>query len=277
MPPKKANKRGAPSPLSDGSPTYPPILSLAATMTGNAQLHAKLDFLCEKIQKVDDISEKIDALESTIQKLAAENVELRKQVEAKDKIIDQLNEKVNKLDQAARSTSLRILGLSVTSLTPAAEIPAIVFKEILLPCFEAAKQSGDVPPDSRISMMYAISNCFSIPAKKGSTSCPVIVKLNTDFIRGLVFKHKKTALPTMADPSSNRMRPVFSIFEDLSPSNYQHFRTIVEDYRVKTAWSYSGQIRFKLHTGETVYKVTSLSDSVETITKAKVSSAAVDT
>ncbi len=86
-------------------------------MQDNAQLHAKLDFLCEKIQKVDDISEKIDGLENSIQKLAAENIELRKQVEAKDKVIEQLNEKVNKLDQAARSTSLRILGLPVTSLT----------------------------------------------------------------------------------------------------------------------------------------------------------------
>jgi hypothetical protein len=126
-------------------------------------------------------------------------------------------------------------------------------------------------------MMYAISNCFSIPAKKGSSSCPVIVKLNTDFIRGLVFKHKKTALPTMADPSSSRIRPVFSIFEELSPTNYQHFCTIVEDYRVKTAWSYTGQIRFKLHTGDTVFKVTCLSDSVDSITKAKVSGAAANT
>ncbi len=255
-------------------PPPPPILSLAATMQDNAQLHAKLDSLCEKIQKLDDISEKIDGLENSIQKLAAENIELRKQVEAKDKVIEQLNEKVNKLDQAARSTSLRILGLPVTSLTPAAEIPAIVFKEILLPCFEAAKQGGDIPPDSRISMLYAIANCFSIPAKKGSPSCPVIIKLNTEFIRGLVFKYKKTALPTMADPSSNKIRPMYSIFKDLSPGNYAHFRTFVEDYRVKTAWSYSGQIRFKLHSGETVFKVSSLSDTVDSITKTKASGAA---
>ena len=166
MPAKKANKRCAPSPLSDGSPTSPPILSITAKMTDSAQLHAKLDFLCEKIQKVDDISEKIDGLENTIQKLAAENIELRKQVEAKDKVIEQLNEKVNKLEQAARSTSLRILGLPVTSLPPAAEIPAIVFKEILLPCFEAAKQSGDVPPDSRISIVPLTSACSTCQREK---------------------------------------------------------------------------------------------------------------
>jgi hypothetical protein len=53
--------------------------------------------------------------------------------------------------------------------------------------------------------------------------------------------------------------------------------SIHEDYRVKTAWSYSGQIRFKLHTGESVFKVTSLSDTVDSITKAKVSSVAMDT
>jgi hypothetical protein len=85
MPAKKANKRAAASPLSEGSPSSPPILSLSATMADNAQLHAKLDFLCEKIKKVDEISGKIDGLENSIQKLVAENIELKKQLDAKDR------------------------------------------------------------------------------------------------------------------------------------------------------------------------------------------------
>jgi len=263
--PAKKSKRGASSPLLEHSPTTPPARIIP--MDDVAQLHAKLDFLCTKIEKIDGLESKIDALESTIQKLVCENEDLRKQVASRDEVIEQLTEKANKLDQASRSTSLRILGLPITTSTPAAEIPGIVHREILAPIFEAAKINGDAPPDVRISPFFAISNCFAIPAKKNAASCSVIVKLSSESLRNLVFKYKKANLPTVTDPSTNRVRPAYSIFEDLSPANFTHFRAIADDYRVKSAWSYNGQIRFKLHEGETVYKATSLASTVDSIVK----------
>ncbi len=51
---------------------------------------------------------------------------------------------VNKLDQAASATSFRILELPAASSTLASALPEIVFKEIILPCLEAAGAKGEI-------------------------------------------------------------------------------------------------------------------------------------
>jgi predicted RNase H-like nuclease (RuvC/YqgF family) len=81
-----------------------------------AKLHAKLDSIGSQLTK-------IDVIEQTMNTLVVENAALREEVRNKDKIIDELNEKVNRLDQSIRSNSLRIHGLPVNSNTPATEIP----------------------------------------------------------------------------------------------------------------------------------------------------------
>jgi hypothetical protein len=90
----------------------------------------------------------------------------------------------------------------------------------------------------------------------------VIVKFFSEFIRGLVFKHKRAALPSTTDLSTNRVLPKYSIFEDLTAANHSLLRTFADDPRprVKSAWSFGGQVRFKPHHEDKIYKVTSLLD-----------------
>jgi hypothetical protein len=116
-------------------------------------------------------------------------------------------------------------------------------------------------------MHFTLSHAFTIPSKKNSSSCPVIVKFYSEFIRSLIFKHKRDALPTTTDLPSNRIRPKFSIYEDLTSSNHALLRSFADDPRVKSAWSFSGQIRFKTHTSDTVYKTSSLSDTFDMLVK----------
>ncbi len=101
-----------------------------------AKLHAKLDSIGSQLTK-------IDVIEQTMNTLVVENAALREEVRNKDKIIDELNEKVNRLDQSTRSNSLRIHGLPVTSNTPATEIPYI--KEFII------KMEGNTAEFSDIS------------------------------------------------------------------------------------------------------------------------------
>ncbi len=49
-----------------------------------------------------------------------------------------------------------------------------------------------------------------------------------------------------------------------------------DDPRVKSAWSFSGQIRFKTHTSDTVYKTSSLSDTFDKLVKPPASNSARD-
>jgi hypothetical protein len=260
MPPKR-NKRELPSP--SDSISSPPSLNLPtlnlAMEASLAALHAKFDQFSTQIAK-------IDVLEQTISKLVKENTSFREEITKKDAIIEQLSDKVNRLDQSLRSNSLRIHGLPIDSNTPAAEVPNIVFKEIILPIFETAKQQHDLPPSYEPVLHHTLVSAFSIPSKKNSNSCPVIVKFYSEFLRSLVFKHKRAALPTTNDLTTHRVRPRFSIYEDLTAANHTLLRSFADDPRVKSAWSYGGQVRFKTHDDST-YKASSLSDTFDKLVK----------
>jgi hypothetical protein len=225
-----------------------------------ASLHAKFDSFGSQLAK-------IDVLEHTISTLVQENIACREEMRKKDVVVEQLSEKVNHLDQSLRANSLRIHGLPVSNTTPPAEVFNIVYKEIILPIFAAAKQCGDLPGDTAPPLHATITNAFTIPAKKNSSSPPVVVKLFSEYIRGLIFKHKKDALPTAADLQTNRIRQKYAIYEDLTPATHKLLRSFADDPRVKSAWLFSGQIRFKTHIDDTIHKVTSLSSTYDSIIK----------
>jgi hypothetical protein len=251
MPDKRKNNKPP-------SPTHPiPAIAMEDSL---ARLHEKLDSFGSQLAK-------IDVLEQTIGKLVLENTAFREEIHKKDAAIDQLTEKVNRLEQSMRANSLRIHGLPITSSTLPTAVPGIVFKEIITPIFEAAQRCGDLPPAHAPSMHFTLSHALAIPSKKNSPSSPVIVKFYSEFIRSLVFKHKRDALPTTTDLSSNLVRPKYSIYEDLTASNHSLLHSFADDPRVKSAWSFSGQIRFKTHSSDTVYKATSLSDTFDKIVK----------
>jgi prefoldin subunit 5 len=255
------------------SPTHSPDKSLAMESTLQ-DINTKFEFLCSQLKKIEDIDQTVKSLDTTVKSLdvtvkslVTENASLREDITKRDDQIRQLSDQVNRLEQATRSSSLRILGLPVTTQTPISKIHETVYNEILLPTLEAAKQNGDIPTQAILPSHFLIVNVFAIPSKKTSDSSPVILKLHSEFIRSLVFKYKKSALPTITDISSNRVRNKYSIFEDLAPATHATFRSLSDDIRIKSVWSYSGQIRFKTHECETVYKVKSLTDSYDTLVK----------
>ncbi len=88
-----------------------------------------------------------------------------------------------------------------------------------------------------------------------------MVKLSNLSSRNLIFKHKKTALPQITDMTVQRTRSKYSIYEDLTPANHAQLRALSDDPRIKSIWTYNGQIRFKPHDSETVHKIRSLSDT----------------
>jgi hypothetical protein len=243
--------------LSTPSPTKIDTTTMEPSMS---ELNAKLDLLVGTIGKIHEI-------DAAVKGLVQENAALRADLATKDEKIKSLTDQLNRVDQAARSTSLRILGLPVTTQSSPANVFDAVYKEILVPILDAAKKAGDLDSQATLPPHFLIVNAFAIPAKNNASSSPVIVKLHSEFIRALVFKHKKAALPTALDLSSNRVRNKYSVFEDLSPATHSLFRVLADDIRVKSVWSYRGQIRFKGQDSETVYKVKSLTDTFDSLVK----------
>jgi hypothetical protein len=251
--------------LTPSPPPHPPIRNIIMEETiqqllaQNAQMNAKLDMICGKLPKVD----KIDDIENQLRLLVTENTSLRQELVKRDEKIDQLTSQINKLDQASRATSLRILGLPISHSTPSTAVPDIVLREIIKPCLDAATACGDLPPSTTLPFHLLVTNVFAIPTK--NNMCSVILKFSSEFVRNLIFKHKKEALPKDTDISSNRVRNRYSIFEDLTATNHAMLRSLADDPRVRSVWSYGGQLRFKTHDSETVHKVKNLSDTFDSI------------
>jgi len=265
--PSKRGKRQASSPLADitASPTAPPVLDINME-TKLAAIDSRLEFICGKLEQMNVLDAKLTNLQQENTALRQEVSSLRVEIEKKDDRISTLTDQVNRMDQAARSTSVRIFGLDVTTTTSSTDLRTAVFNNIIQPILETAKENGDVPSTAHPHPHLLIDNVFVLPTKK-NTPPPVILKLSSQYIRNLIFIHKKAALPKTLDLNTNKQRNRFSIYEDLSPSNYAIFRAFSDDPRVRSVWSYSGQVRFKVHDSETVYKVKSAQDSFDCLVK----------
>jgi hypothetical protein len=230
-------------------------------------MNAKLDQILGTLPKIHEIDAQMQGLVKNVQELMQENTSLRAELVKKDKAISTLTEQVNRIDQNSRSSSIRIIGLPISRDTPSAQITEIVFKEILAPTLAAAKACGDMSTQAVLMPYALIVNAFSIPSKNNASSCTVIVKLSSELIRSLVFKHKKDSLPKATDSSTNRVRSKYSIFEDLAPGTHALFRSFADDPRVMSTWTFSGQVRFRTKDSETVYKARLLTDTYESVVK----------
>jgi regulator of replication initiation timing len=269
--PAKRGKRNASSPLTDitTSPTAPPILNV--NMEARlATMDSRLEFICNKLEQMNFLEAKLTNLQEENTVLRQEVASLRADIDKKDDRISALSEQVNRLDQNARATSVRIFGLDVSSTTTQADLRNAVFTNIIQPVLETAKENGDVPSTAHPHPHLLIDNVFVLPSKK-NTPPPVILKLSSQYLRNLIFAHKKAALPKLLDLATNKQRNKFSIYEDLSPGNYAVFRSFADDQRVRSVWSYGGQVRFKVHDSEQVFKVRSTNDTFDSLVKASTS------
>jgi hypothetical protein len=269
--PAKRGKRNASSPLTDitTSPTAPPILNV--NMEARlATMDSRLEFICNKLEQMNILEAKLTNLQEENAVLRQEVASLRADIDKKDDKISVLSEQVNRLDQNARATSVRIFGLDVSTTTTQADLRTAVFTNIIQPVLETAKENGDVPSTAHPHPHLLIDNVFVLPSKK-NTPPPVILKLSSQYLRNLIFAHKKAALPKLLDLATNKQRNKFSIYEDLSPGNYAVFRSFADDQRVRSVWSYGGQVRFKVHDSEQVFKVRSIHDTFDSLVKASTS------
>jgi cobalamin biosynthesis Mg chelatase CobN len=243
-------------------------------------LSNKMDAMQAQLTKLDSLP----ALETAVHQLVKENSILREEVASisaemkkKDDTIKQLSDQLNRCDQENRSKSLRIIGLPLNSNSTSDEVAEVVFKNVLQPVLSAAIEKGELNPNAIPDKNFLLDNAFVIPPKKGSNPA-AIVKLSSQYVRNLVFRFKKEALPKELHPTSGKERCKFAIFEDLSPGNHALLRSFTEDRRVKSAWSwsYNGQIKFKLLNSDTIYRAKSTSDTVDSVVKPGAAAAAFE-
>jgi hypothetical protein len=269
----KRTRKGTSSPIPiESEPANKEMEELFITLSN------KMDAMQSQLTKLDSLP----ALELAVHQLVKENTTLREEVAAiavemkkKDETIKQLSDQLNRCDQENRSKSLRIVGLPLNTNASPDEVADVVFSSIVQPVIQAAVAKGKIHENAVPDKHFLLDSAFVIPSKKGA-SPSAIVKLSSQYVRNLVFRHKKDALPKELHPVSRKERCKFAIYEDLSPGNHALLRSFADDRRVKSAWSYNGLIKFKLLNSETIYRSKSMSDTVISIVKPGAAAAAFE-
>jgi len=251
MPKRRKTRTSSPS-----SPPFRPVM--------DPTMNAIMDKLNAMSGQMDELLAKSDHHENAIKEIKQDLAAAIAINKEKDEIISKHSDQLNACEQALRSTSIRIIGLPVTTSSSPANILNCVFDLVLQPILDAAMAKGEI--DEYPSKRYLVDSAFAIPSKN-QLSSPIIVKLTHPFVKNLVFQLKKEVLPTTPDSSTSRVRLKYGIYEDLTAANAAQFRTINEDPRTTAIWTFNGQIKFRVKEKDTIYRVRSLFDTVDSLMK----------
>ena len=226
----------------------------------------------EMLAKLTLLTEKISELEATIKATSTENVVLRNQLAHQADEIAHLKDCLNEREQYARSWSMRVLNIQ---LPPGQEsntsaVMNAVYQQLLLPILEGARESKEISGFPTCDAL--LENAHLLPGKGSSN--PVIVRFLSRYWRSVIFRFRKSCAPREESPSVTTRRGnekpgrmLFPFYEDLSRATFKQLKAIKESEEVVAAWTVGGSIRFRIKDDDSIYKVNSLLDTVESQSK----------
>jgi hypothetical protein len=198
----------------------------------------------------------------------AKVAQLESKVSSLEKEVKRLKETSNDRDQATKSRSLRLFGYA-TSEEETATDGGRVFKNklydrIIKPCFNSAKANGELQTVPQFTT--AIEKIYRVgKSSNNSRPAPIIITFTSEAFRLAVLKNKRTSLPTPLVSERDAGIRRYMLVEDLTPANYNMLKQLHSCEEVEKVWSIEGRIRFKKRGQDTVLKVKSVFDSVDTI------------
>ena len=228
----------------------------------------KLSILTEKMEGMEENMASMKALLSTTTK---ENLTLKSQLHKQNHEIDLLKNSLNERDTYARSWSMRVLNVP---LHPDVEtntrvVMDTVYTSLLKPILEGAILKGEI--SSYPSCETLLETAHILPCKPDSTK-PIQVRFYSRYWRSLIFRHRKefapretseNTAPARGQAGSKKSRMMHPFFEDLTSATFKQLKTIKLHQDVSSAWTVNGTIRFKVKDLDTIFKVSSIHQTVE--------------
>ena len=225
----------------------------------------------EMLSKLSILTEKISELEATLKATANENEKLHNLLAKQADEIAHLKDSLNEREQYARSWSMRVLNIQIPpgseSNTPA--VMTAVYRQLLLPILEGAVESNEIQEFPSCEAL--LENAHILPGK-GSTK-PIIVRFYSRYWRSIIFRFRKSSAPREESSVTTRRgnekpgRMLFPFYEDLTRATFKQLQAIKATEGVAAVWSVGGVIKFRLNDDDSIYKVNSLFDTVDSLTQ----------
>jgi FtsZ-binding cell division protein ZapB len=254
-------------------------------------MSSQLSSLTAKMEKIDTIESEVKSLRVLLSDLKSENVQLKADARENERKLSEMNERnnnledrLNNLEQHHRGWGARILNVPLTPEEEADNnrVRDIVFNIALRPILEGAVARNLLPKVPTADQL--LETAHVLPGKAGQPK-PIIMRFYNRNVRDVCFTLKKYYAPRVeqsgggrggaarggeegAGGFEGRGRYLYPLYEDLTRATFLKMRAITNDERVKACWTIKGQIRFVLHKNEKdVRRVQSLLTPLDDILK----------
>jgi hypothetical protein len=221
----------------------------------------------EMNEKLSALMEEVKLLTNSLRTVKKENEEMKQTIQNQADEIADLRNNINDREIHARSWSIRALNIPIPEGQESnnGAVMEAVYKELVAPILEGVKSKGEITSVPPCHSLIEVAHI--LPGK--SSKKPIIIRFFSRYWRSLLFKYRKEFAPREGPaPAATPSRPAkmrFPFYEDLSRLTFKQLMDIQQHERVVSAWTVSGVIRFKVNNSDTVYKVSSIYDTVDDI------------
>jgi hypothetical protein len=194
---------------------------------------------------------------------------LEKKVSVLERENKMLKENSNDRDQASRSRSIRLFGVpqsdeETKSADGGKAFYSKMYDKILKPCLNSAKTNGDL--QSVPHFATAVESIYrSGKSAIASRPAPLVITFSNESYRMAVMRNKKLSLPSPTPQEKEAGIRRYMAVEDLTSANFNMLKQLKSREEVDKVWSIEGKLRFKLRGHDTVHKVKSVFDTLESI------------
>ena len=226
----------------------------------------------EMLAKLNFLTDKLVDMETAMKEAARDNKRLQTTVDNQACEIAYLKDCLNKREQYARSWSMLILNIPL----PAGQksntkvVMDTIYDKLMIPILEGAIAEKEI--DSIPSRESLLETAHILPGK--GTNKPIIARFHSRYWRSLIFRYRKKYAPREDPDSSNTKRREeragrmkFSFFEDLTRETFKQLQDVKASQDISSAWTISGAIRFTMQNNDNIFRVTSLLDTVQSLTE----------
>ena len=230
----------------------------------------------EMLIQLSQLNEKMADMEAALKASVNESNELKATVAKQADEIAYLKEGLNEREQYARAWSMRILNMQL----PQGEesntrvVMETIYNRLLLPILEGARASKEISAFPTCESLLESAHILPGPGKNK----PIIARFYSRYWRSIVFRYRKAHAPREEAAPTNTTRRgaerterpgrlLYTFFEDLTRATFKQLQAIKACEEVTAAWTVNGVIRFKVKNKDEIFKVSSIYDTVESLTK----------
>jgi len=213
-----------------------------------ASVDQKLDFL---IQLTVNTSKEVATVKASVENLQARVTATETDIGSSQNEIKQLKNTVNRLEQANKNLTIRIMGIP---LVEGENVAKVAYDRVIKPILVKAKDNNKISTIPQLATL--ITEAYRVRPRLSDevmlSDRPIypphiILKLSSPQFKTVIFSTKKDGLPSPSEAERAAGIKRFAVVEELTSLTFKYLKQLRECRQVERAWTVNGQILYILN------------------------------